>query len=70
MPQRSGLELAREVHQIRPQIKVVLMSGYTDNRVFNGWVLDGGTPFLQKPFTAASLTHKVREALGAPAAPL
>jgi len=68
MPQKSGLDLAREVRQIRPEIKLLLMSGYTDNRVSNSWVLDSGTPFLQKPFTAASLTHKVREALGAPAA--
>jgi len=41
------------------------MSGYTDNRVSNSWVLDDSTPFLQKPFSAASLGHKVREALSA-----
>ncbi|HKE29982.1 MAG TPA: CHASE3 domain-containing protein [Bryobacteraceae bacterium] len=66
MPQKSGFDLAREVREIRPNIKLLLMSGYTDNRVSSSWVLDASTPFLQKPFSAASLTHKVREALGAP----
>ncbi len=70
MPQKSGLDLAREIRDIRPEIKLLLMSGYTDNRVSSSWVLEAGTPFLQKPFTAASLSHKVREALGAPAAAL
>jgi PAS domain S-box-containing protein len=68
MPQKSGLDLARQVREVRPGIKFLLMSGYTDNRVSSSWVLEAGTPFLQKPFSAASLTQKVREALGAPAA--
>ena len=67
MPQRSGFDLAREVCGVRPGIKLLLMSGYTDNRVSSSWVLDARTPFLQKPFTAAGLTRKVREALGSPA---
>ena len=67
MPQKSGFDLAREIRELRPDIKLLLMSGYTDNRVSNSWMLDSGTPFLQKPFTAASLTRKVREALGFPA---
>jgi PAS domain S-box-containing protein len=67
MPQKSGFDLAREVRELRPDVKLLLMSGYTDNRVSSSWVLDADTPFLQKPFSAASLTHKVREALGAPA---
>ena len=66
MPQKSGFDLAREIREVRPGIKLLLMSGYTDNRVSSSWVLDAGTPFLQKPFSAASLTHKVREALSAP----
>ena len=67
MPQKSGFDLACEIRQLRPDVKLLLMSGYTDNRVSNSWVRDSATPFLQKPFTAAGLTHKVREALGSPA---
>jgi hypothetical protein len=40
------------------------MSGYADNRAHAGWVLEPNVPFLHKPFTAAALTQKVREALG------
>jgi PAS domain S-box-containing protein len=67
MPRTSGIDLARAVRRIRPEIKVLLMSGYTDNRVSSSWLLEAGTPFVQKPFTAATLSHKVREALGSPA---
>jgi DNA-binding NtrC family response regulator len=63
MPRKSGFDLAREIRAIRPDIKLLLMSGYTDNRVSNSWVLDPATPFLQKPFTAVGLAQKVREAL-------
>jgi PAS domain S-box-containing protein len=64
MPQMSGFELAKSVYEMRPQIKVLYMSGYTDNRVNAGWVLEPEVQFLHKPFTAAGLTQKVREALG------
>jgi PAS domain S-box-containing protein len=64
MPQMSGFELAKAVLQIRGEIKVLYMSGYTDNRVNAGWVLEPEVQFLHKPFTAAGLTQKVREALG------
>jgi two-component system cell cycle sensor histidine kinase/response regulator CckA len=64
MPQMSGFELAKTVFEMRPEIKVLYMSGYTDNRVNAGWVLEANMPFLHKPFTAAGLTQKVREALG------
>ena len=66
MPDMNGFDLAKAVRQARPDIKLLYMSGYTDNRVSEGWVLDPGTPFLQKPFTASALAQKVREALGAP----
>ena len=68
MPQLSGLDLAQAIAELRPQIKVLYMSGYTDNRVHSSWLLHPGTPFLQKPFTAAGLGQKVREALAANAA--
>jgi PAS domain S-box-containing protein len=64
MPQMSGFELAKSVFETRPEIKVLYMSGYTDNRAHAGWVLEPNVPFLHKPFTAAGLTQKVREALG------
>jgi PAS domain S-box-containing protein len=64
MPQMSGFDLAKSVFDMRPEIKVLYMSGYTDNRVNASWVLDPDVPFLHKPFTAAGLTQKVREALG------
>jgi PAS domain S-box-containing protein len=64
MPQMSGFELAKSVFEMRPEIKVLYMSGYTDNRVNASWVLEPNVPFLHKPFTAAALTQKVREALG------
>jgi len=64
MPKMNGFELAKSVFEVRPEIKVLYMSGYTDNRVSSGWVLEANVPFLHKPFTAAGLTQKVREALG------
>jgi PAS domain S-box-containing protein len=63
MPQISGNDLAKTVQELRPKVKVLYMSGYTDNRVNASWVLDPDVPFLHKPFTAAGLMQKVREAL-------
>ncbi|HLK62914.1 MAG TPA: CHASE3 domain-containing protein [Bryobacteraceae bacterium] len=63
MPQMSGFDLAKEIRQVRPRIQVLYMSGYTDNQVSRSWVLNPDTPFIQKPFTAAALSQKVREAL-------
>lgn len=48
---------------MRPETRVLYMSGYTDNQMSSSWVLDQDVPFIQKPFTAAALTSKVREAL-------
>jgi signal transduction histidine kinase/CheY-like chemotaxis protein len=63
MPQMGGLELARQVQTIRPGIKTLFMSGYTDTSIADKAMLTPDTPFIQKPFTAASLRTKVREAL-------
>ena len=68
MPQVSGFELAKAIRETRPQVKVLYMSGYTDNQVSRSWVLNPGTPFIQKPFTAVALTQKIQEALGSSAA--
>lgn len=64
MPEMNGFDLAKAARAIRPNVKMLYMSGYTDHRVSDGWVLDPDTPFLQKPFTASALAQKVREALG------
>ncbi len=68
MPRSSGFELMKEMREKRPGLKVLYMSGYTDNQVSRSWAIEPDTPFIQKPFTAAALTQKVREALGTAAA--
>jgi CheY-like chemotaxis protein len=65
MPDVSGRELARSAAPLRPLMKVLFMSGYTDNVIVHHGVLDAGTAFLQKPFTPRSLAQKVREVLDA-----
>jgi two-component system cell cycle sensor histidine kinase/response regulator CckA len=69
MPEMSGREMTEVVRLMRPKIRVVYMSGYTDNAIIHHGVLDPGTPFLQKPFTLESLAGKVREVLDAPSGP-
>ncbi len=63
MPGLSGRELAERLLQQRSKLKVLYMSGYTDDEIVRHGVLYFDTPFLQKPFTAATLTQKVREVL-------
>ena len=63
MPGRGGRELAEEVITLQPGVRVLYMSGYTDDAVVRHGVLEAGTPFLQKPFQAAALLRKVREVL-------
>jgi PAS domain S-box-containing protein len=66
MPGMGGRELAERVVKQRPEIKVLFISGYTDNAVIHGGVLGTGSAFLQKPFTPSSLSDKVREILNQP----
>ena len=66
MPTMSGPQLAEHVAFLRPGLKVLYMSGYTDNAIVPHGILEEGIPFLQKPFTPDSLTRKVREVLDAP----
>jgi PAS domain S-box-containing protein len=63
MPHISGFELAQSVTELRPSVHVLYMSGYTDNRMTGTKTLAVDVPFLQKPFTAAALMTKVREAI-------
>ncbi len=66
MPKLSGRELADQILQSRPALKVLYMSGYTDNAILNSGLLQKEVAFLQKPFTPAALTEKVREVLEGP----
>jgi len=63
MPGKGGQALASELSKMLPILKVVYMSGYTDETGIQRRVLDGEAHFLVKPFTASSLVQKVREAL-------
>jgi CheY-like chemotaxis protein len=61
----NGLELAQHLLVRRPHLKIVLMSGYTDDTLADRTTFMPGFAFLQKPFNAASLTGKLREVLNA-----
>jgi two-component system cell cycle sensor histidine kinase/response regulator CckA len=65
MPQMSGPELAKRLAQIRPNVRVLCMSGYTDDSIVRHGVLEAHIAYLQKPFTPETLTTKVREVLDA-----
>jgi PAS domain S-box-containing protein len=66
MPRMNGRALAKAVQGFRPAIKVLYMSGYTDNVIIHEGILDPGTPFLQKSLTPSKLARKVREVLDPP----
>jgi two-component system cell cycle sensor histidine kinase/response regulator CckA len=63
MPEMGGRELADRLRAVYSDIKVLFLSGYTDEAVVRHGMLDTGAAFLQKPFSAAALTRKVRELL-------
>jgi two-component system cell cycle sensor histidine kinase/response regulator CckA len=63
MPGMGGKELADAMGKIMPSLRVLFMSGYTQDVVFRQEVSDGGRAFIQKPFTLSALEGKIREAL-------
>ena len=64
MPGMSGQELSRRLCTSDPALKVLYLSGYTEDSIIHEGALEPGTAFLQKPFTLQSLSRKVREVLG------
>ncbi len=67
MPAMSGRELADQLSGIRPDLRVLYMSGYTDDAIVHHHVLDSGAVLVAKPFTQASLLDRVRDVLSRPA---
>ncbi|HEU0029422.1 MAG TPA: ATP-binding protein [Kofleriaceae bacterium] len=65
MPRMSGPELAKRLAERRPEVRLLCMSGYTDDSIVRHGVLDAAIAYLQKPITPEVLTRKVREVLDA-----
>jgi two-component system, cell cycle sensor histidine kinase and response regulator CckA len=63
MPEMNGRVMVEKIRETAPDVKVLFMSGYTDDTVVRHSILEARVDFLPKPFTAVSLAKKVREAL-------
>jgi CheY-like chemotaxis protein len=66
MPVMGGRELARQILAMCPDTKVLFVSGYSEDAILHQDLLEPGTAFMQKPFSADSLRRKVREVLDTP----
>jgi signal transduction histidine kinase/ActR/RegA family two-component response regulator len=66
MPQMNGRKLADRLLKIRPELKVLFMSGYAENAIVHHGILDSGIAFLQKPLLPEALARRVREVLDSP----
>jgi len=65
MPGMGGREIEERLRPLRPEMKVIYMSGYTDNAIVHHGVLNPEIEFLQKPISSEALKRKVREVLDA-----
>ena len=65
MPRLGGKAVADRLQSQRPGMKVLFMSGYTDNGIVQNGLLEAETDFLQKPFSPEQLARKVQEVLEA-----
>ena len=63
MPHLGGRQLAERLTAVKPGLKVLFLSGYTDDAIVRHGVLEAEYAFLQKPFTPTTLAQKVREVL-------
>ena len=61
MPGMGGVELVERLRKNQPDLRVLFMSGYTDNAIVHQGILDPGTPFIQKPFHIKDLAVKIKE---------
>ena len=66
MPDVSGPDLAERILAVRPHLKVLFMSGYTDSEVVRVKILDRALSFLPKPFTSDGLLERVQQILSPP----
>ena len=64
MPKMSGRELSQMLGSLRPDLKTIYMSGYSDDSIMRHDIQEMGATFLQKPFSLGTIARKVRETLG------
>ena len=63
MPKMGGIELVEKLHKTHPNVKVLYMSGYTDNAIVHNGVLDANVAYIQKPAAVSAILRKVRQLL-------
>ena len=63
LPKMNGKELADKIKKLKPDIKIIFMSGYTDETIVHQGILEAGIEFIQKPFSPNKFAEKVRQIL-------